>query len=77
MSVSGIKIERNYKGVPTYARIDMKKYGSQLMVFFNENGIDLSDVGIGGIPRGCMSIEEARIRLHQDIDKMCDKYGID
>ena len=77
MSVSGIKIERNYKGVPTYARIDMKKYGNQLMVFFNENGIDLSDVGIGGIPRGSMSIEDARKSLLQIVDDLCDKYGID
>ena len=77
MSVAGIKIERNYKGVPTYARIDMKKHGSKLMVFLQENGVNLEDMGIGGIPRGCMSIEEARISLHKEIDKLCDKYGID
>ena len=77
MSVSGIKIERNNKGEPTYARIDMKKYGNKLMIFFNENGINLADTGIGKIPRGSMSIEDARKSLHQEIDKLWDKYGID
>jgi hypothetical protein len=39
MQTSGISIEYNTKGVPTFARIDLKKYGMELKEFFSEKGI--------------------------------------
>jgi hypothetical protein len=36
---TGIFIERNSNGIPVIARIDLKKYGSQLKDFFSSNGI--------------------------------------
>ena len=41
MQATGIFIEHNAKGVPTFARIDLKKYGSELKNFFSEKGISI------------------------------------
>ncbi|MDR0865844.1 MAG: hypothetical protein LBO74_13070 [Candidatus Symbiothrix sp.] len=38
---AGIYIEHNAKGVPIFARIDLKKYGSELRVFFSTKGIEI------------------------------------
>ena len=38
MQAAGIFIEHNAKGVPTFARIDLKKYGGELKEFFSEKG---------------------------------------
>jgi hypothetical protein len=37
---TGVFIERNMQGIPSYARIDLNKYGKRLMPFFKEIGID-------------------------------------
>jgi hypothetical protein len=39
MEAQGIFIENNAKGVPTFARIDLRKYGSELKDFFSSKGI--------------------------------------
>ena len=39
MQTTGIFIEHNAKGVPTFARIDLKKYGGELKEFFSKKGI--------------------------------------
>jgi hypothetical protein len=36
---TGIQIEHNSKGIPTFARIDLKKYGSELNGFLRSKGI--------------------------------------
>jgi hypothetical protein len=36
---TGIQIEHNAKGIPTFAHIDLKKYGSELNGFFSSKGI--------------------------------------
>lgn len=36
---TGIYIEHNAKGVPTFARIDLRKYGMELKDFFASKGI--------------------------------------
>ena len=41
MQTAGIFIEHNAKGVPTFARIDLKKYGTDLREFFSERGISV------------------------------------
>ncbi|MDR2087106.1 MAG: hypothetical protein LBP72_08015 [Dysgonamonadaceae bacterium] len=35
----GIQIEHNERGIPTFARIDLSKYGHQLKDFFASQGI--------------------------------------
>ena len=43
--VAGIKIENDSKGKPRYARIDLKKYGSQINPFLSSIGaIDDNDI---------------------------------
>jgi hypothetical protein len=37
----GITIERNAKGIPTFARIDLKKYGNKLKDFFASERISM------------------------------------
>jgi hypothetical protein len=44
MSVTGIYIEHNAKGIPVFARIDLSKYGNQLKDFFASNGIAIENV---------------------------------
>ena len=39
MQTTGIFIEHNAKGVPTFARIDLKKYGTELKEFLSAKGI--------------------------------------
>ena len=41
MQTTGIFIEQNAKGIPTFARIDLKKYGTELKEFFFQKGITL------------------------------------
>ena len=41
MQTAGIFIEHNAKGVPTFARIDLKKYGTDLREFFSERGVSV------------------------------------
>jgi hypothetical protein len=36
---AGIYIERNTKGIPTFARIDLARYGKELSDFFASKGI--------------------------------------
>ena len=43
MQTAGIFIEHNAKGVPTFARIDLKKYGAELKGFFFEKGISVEE----------------------------------
>jgi hypothetical protein len=42
-NTTGIQIEHNAKGIPAYARIDLKKYGIELREFFSSKGIEISE----------------------------------
>jgi hypothetical protein len=41
MKTTGITIERDARGEPAFARIDLKKYGNQLKDFFASNRVEL------------------------------------
>ena len=43
MQTAGITIEHNAKGVPTFARIDLKKYGKELKEFLSAKGISIEE----------------------------------
>jgi hypothetical protein len=43
MQTTGILIEHNAKGIPTFARIDLNKYGAELKEFFSAKGISLEE----------------------------------
>ena len=43
MQTAGIFIEHNAQGVPTFARIDLKKYGTDLREFFSAKGISVEE----------------------------------
>ncbi|MDR3287195.1 MAG: hypothetical protein LBT27_07115 [Prevotellaceae bacterium] len=43
MQTTGIKIERDDKGVARYARIDLKKYGKYLAPLFKKVGINTEE----------------------------------
>jgi hypothetical protein len=77
--VSGIKIEKSCNGTPLYARINLKKYGNELMPFLKEKGVELEKKKASTVklPRGYMTIEDARIKGLAKINELCDKYGID
>jgi hypothetical protein len=40
---AGIQIEHNAKGMPAFARIDLKKYGIELHEFFSSKGIEIGE----------------------------------
>ncbi|MDR1370983.1 MAG: hypothetical protein LBJ72_12810 [Dysgonamonadaceae bacterium] len=40
---TGIQIEHNAKGIPVFARIDLKKYGTELSDFFSSKGIEIEE----------------------------------
>ena len=37
--VAGITIEKNYKGIPTHVRIDLRKYGNDIYPFLLQYGV--------------------------------------
>jgi len=41
MQATGIFIEHNAKGVPTFARINLEKYGEKLKDFFEAEGVSV------------------------------------
>jgi hypothetical protein len=41
--IGGVVLERDTKGAPVFAHIDMKKYGTQLLDFFSKNGIEVAE----------------------------------
>lgn len=41
MNTTGITIEHDVKGVPTFARIDLRKHGDNLKEFFVSQGISI------------------------------------
>ena len=43
MQTTGIYIEHNANGTPTFARIDLKKYGEELKEFFTAKGISVEE----------------------------------
>ena len=43
LNAAGIFIEHNAKGVPTFARIDLMKYGTELKEFFSTKGISVEE----------------------------------
>ena len=43
MNTTGITIEHNAKGIPTFARIDLKKYGNELKDFFASKGLSVEE----------------------------------
>jgi hypothetical protein len=42
MKTAGITIERNARGKATHIRIDLQKYGKQLMPFLKETGVEIN-----------------------------------
>lgn len=40
---TGIQIEHNAKGIPVFARINLKKYGTELQGFFSSKGIEIGE----------------------------------
>jgi len=41
IQTAGITIEHNSTGAPTFARIDLKKYGDKLKDFFASEGVSI------------------------------------
>jgi hypothetical protein len=69
---AGIYIEHNAKGAPIFARIDLKKYGSELREFFYTKGIDVEESHYN--PEFVAKIRRAEKQESKKID--LQKYGI-
>jgi hypothetical protein len=44
METAGITIERDYRGTPIFAHIDLRKYGNDLTSFFKEKGVEVESL---------------------------------
>jgi hypothetical protein len=72
MKSTGITIARNASGVPTFARIDLRKYGNQLKDFFAANRVELDESPYD--PEFVAKIRRAEKQKSKAID--LQKYGI-
>jgi hypothetical protein len=72
MQTAGITIERNDRGEPVYARIDLKKYGDKLKDFFASNQVKLENTPYD--PGFVAKIRRAEKQESKAID--LQKYGI-
>ncbi|MDR0413161.1 MAG: hypothetical protein LBH61_05105 [Dysgonamonadaceae bacterium] len=72
MQPTGIYIERNAKGMATFVRIDLKKYGEKLKDFFDMEGITIE--GSPYDPEFVAKIKRAEKQPSKKID--LNQYGI-
>ena len=72
MQSTGISIEHNAKGIPTFARIDLKKYGVELKEFFSAKGISVEKSPYD--PEFVAKIRRAEKQKSKKID--LSRYGI-
>jgi hypothetical protein len=72
MQTTGITIERNARGEPVRARIDLKKHGAQLKDFFAANQVKLEESPYD--PEFVAKIRRAEKQKSKKID--LKKYGI-
>lgn len=59
-TVQGIQFENNAKGSPQFIKIDLEKYGNQLLPFLNEIGVQLEKDAFDLELERAVSSEEAR-----------------
>ena len=72
MATQGIFIENNTKGIPAFARIDLKKYGGELKEFFSSKGVIIEKSPYD--PEFVAKIKRAEKQPSKKID--LSKYGI-
>jgi len=72
MQSTGIFIEHNAKGIPTFARIDLNKYGAELKEFLSAKGISVEESY--NDPELVAKIRKAEKQESKKID--LSKYGI-
>ncbi|GHT60445.1 hypothetical protein FACS189451_00510 [Bacteroidia bacterium] len=72
MEATGIYIEHNAKGAPTFARIDLKKYGMELKDFFSSKGVSVEKSPYD--PEFVAKIRRAEKQESKKID--LESYGI-
>ncbi|MDR1368692.1 MAG: hypothetical protein LBJ72_01005 [Dysgonamonadaceae bacterium] len=72
METTGIFIEHNAKGIPTFARIDLEKYGEKLKDFFISEGIIVNESPYD--PEFVAKIRRAEKQPSRKVD--LKKYGI-
>ena len=59
-TVQGIQFENNAKGSPQFIKIDLEKYGNQLLPFLNEIGVQLEKDAFDLEMEHAVSSEDAR-----------------
>jgi hypothetical protein len=67
---TGIIIERNARGVPSYARIDIKKYGDQLKDFFTLNGVEINDLPNEVTKKAMLEVKQNKTKGFNSIDEL-------
>jgi hypothetical protein len=70
--IEGITIEKAIKGKTRYIRIDMNKYGEEIISFFREKGIEIDPEEYD--PKFVEKIKKAEKEESQKID--LSEYGI-
>jgi len=61
MDTTGIKISRSENGIPTFARIDLRKYGAELKDFFASKGIHDYAISNPGLDEAIEDVKNNRV----------------
>jgi hypothetical protein len=72
---TGITIERTYGGVPTFAHIDLRKYGDELAGFFKAQKVDLEPETKVSC-KSYLTHEQFVAKCNAEIDEICRQNGI-
>ena len=70
MNTAGITIEHNEKGIPTFAHIDLKKYGEELKDFFISKGVTVEKSHYNPDFVAKIKRAEKQLSVKVDIDKL-------
>jgi hypothetical protein len=71
---NGITVERTTNG-QAFVRINLQKYGNEIMPFLQRNGIAL-DSQISTKPKNYLTHTEFVNQCNAEIDELCKEYGI-
>jgi hypothetical protein len=70
--VSGITIEQNYRGTPTFIKFDYKKYGELLQSFFIKHDIELPHVPNEQTLKAMKEAKSKKLKTYLNVDKFID-----
>ena len=69
---AGIIIEKNALGIPSYAHIDIKKYGNQLKDFFLLNGVEINDIPNNQTKKAMLEARTKNLKTYENAEALLE-----